>query len=189
MWALFTHHVSSLKIDGEIKLDQSYPPRGRDSRSIAFEQITLSPGDHHVQIILFDRPEQIEGQILRDGLASFENRGILNLSFTDAQISGDPATGRGLFFESSLGASASCHICHALEPGIDKVGPSLAGIGTRAAERVPGMSAEAYLRESIVDPEAYIVEGFPPGLMLPDLGEKLSDEQIENLIAFLLTMK
>jgi ferredoxin/coenzyme F420-reducing hydrogenase delta subunit len=178
-----------LEIDGNKILDQSYPPLGRDSISFAFEQIRLSPGDHHILLRLFDRPDQVEGSTLFDELVSIEKRGILSLSFRDAQISGDPLAGRDLFFESSLGASASCHICHAIEPGVDKVGPSLAGVATRAGESVPGMSAEAYLRESVVDPDAYIVEGYSAGLMLPDLEEKLSEEQIENLIAFLLTLK
>ena len=179
----------TIKVDDNIQLDQTYPPQGGNSASIAFEQIALTPGEHQIQVILFDRPDQNSGQILFDSLVAIENRGILSLSFRDAQISGDPAAGRDLFFESSLGASASCHICHALEPGVDKVGPSLAGVGVRAAERVPGMSAEAYLRESIIDPDTYIVDGFSAGLMLPDLEENLSDEQINNLIAFLLSMK
>ncbi len=176
-------------VDEQVLLDQSYPPQGRDSVSIGFEQIPLTPGDHPIQITLFDRPDQMSGQILFDDLATFENRGILSLYYHDAQISGDPVRGRDLFFETSLSASASCHICHSLNLGVDKVGPSLAGVGTRAAEQIPGMSAEDYLRESIVDPDAYIVEGYSPGLMLPDLEEKLSEEQIDDLIAFLISMK
>lgn len=178
-----------LKVDEEIQSDQSYPPKGRNSVSVAFEQILLSPGEHYIQLIMLDRPHQIDGQILFDELVSIEKRGILSLSYRDAQVNGDPTTGRDLFFESSLGASASCHICHSLKPGENKVGPSLAEIGTRATNRVPGMTAEDYLRESIVHPDAYIVEGYSPGLMLPDLAEKLSEEQIENLIAFLISMK
>jgi hypothetical protein len=178
-----------IQVDEEIHLDQAYPPQGQDSASIAFEQIKLTPGEHQIQVTIFDRPDQIEGQILFDEQVLLENRGILKLSFRDAQISGDPAAGRDLFFESSLGASASCHICHSLEAGVNKVGPSLAGIGSLAAERVPGMSAEDYLRESMIDPDAYIVKGYSAGLMLPDLDENLSEEQIENLIAFLSSMK
>ena len=88
-----------------------------------------------------------------------------------------------------MGASASCHVCHSLDVDEIKVGPSLAGIATQATSRAPGMTAEEYLRESILDPDAYIVEGFPAGLMLPDLEENLSPEQIDNLVAFLLTLK
>ena len=49
------------------------------------------------------------------------------------------------------------------------------------------MSAEEYLRQSILEPDAYIVEGFPAGQMLPNLGEILSPQQIDDLVAFLLT--
>ena len=65
----------------------------------------------------------------------------------------------------------------------------MAGIATRANERVSGMTAEAYLRASIIDPDAYIVEGYPAGLMLPDLEENLSQAQIDDLVAFLMTLK
>jgi len=48
------------------------------------------------------------------------------------------------------------------------------------------MSAEVYLRESIVDPSAYIVEGYsdymPKGFKF-----LLSEEDIDNLVAFLRT--
>jgi hypothetical protein len=69
------------------------------------------------------------------------------------------------------------------------VGPSFAGIGNRAENRVPGLSAEEYLRQSILEPDAYIVEGYPSGLMVPNLGETLTDAQIDDLVAFLMTLK
>jgi hypothetical protein len=48
------------------------------------------------------------------------------------------------------------------------------------------LSAEEYLRESIVDPAAYIVEGYPDG-MPKAYKILLSEEDIDNLVAFLLT--
>ncbi len=48
------------------------------------------------------------------------------------------------------------------------------------------MSAEEYLRESIVEPRAYKVEGF--FFRMPVVfREILTDEDINNLIAFMLT--
>jgi len=76
-----------------------------------------------------------------------------------------------------------------LEPGEDLVGPSFAGVATRAVDRIPEMSVEEYLRQSILEPEAYVVEGFPSGLMVPNLGETLTEAQIDDLVAFLLTLK
>jgi hypothetical protein len=59
-------------------------------------------------------------------------------------------------------------------------------MGERAAERVAGQSAEEYLHESIVDPGAYVVEGFS-NIMPPNSGEKFSDEELQDLIAYMLT--
>ena len=68
------------------------------------------------------------------------------------------------------------------------VGPSLAGVKAVASQEVPGQSAEAYLRESIVDPDAHVVEGFSPGVMPSTYGTQLSDEQITDLVAYLMTL-
>jgi len=43
--------------------------------------------------------------------------------------------------------SQHCAACHSLSPDTIIVGPSLAGIGTRAAERIPGMDARTYIEQ------------------------------------------
>ncbi len=48
------------------------------------------------------------------------------------------------------------------------------------------MSAEEYLRESIVDPSAFVVEGYSDA-MPKSFRILLSEEDIDNLVAFLLT--
>jgi hypothetical protein len=52
---------------------------------------------------------------------------------------------------------------------------------------VPGLSAEEYLRQSILDPNAYVVQGFPAGQMFQNFAEVLTEDEIDALIAFLLT--
>ncbi len=51
---------------------------------------------------------------------------------------------------------------------------------------MPGLSAEEYLRESIVDPGAFVAEGYsdamPKGFKI-----LLSEEDIDSLVVFLLT--
>lgn len=74
-------------------------------------------------------------------------------------------------------------------PGRVLVGPSLAGIGTVAGDRVPGLSAAEYLRQSILEPDAFIVEGFRSGQMLPIYDEQLSSEEIDSLVEFMLTLE
>jgi cytochrome c551/c552 len=99
--------------------------------------------------------------------------------------------GKALFEQATLGPKSApgCSTCHSLEPDKVIVGPSLARIATTAAAAVPGMSAEAFLRESIVNPEAHITAGFPAGVMYQYYGRDLSEQQINDLVAFLLTLK
>lgn len=80
-----------------------------------------------------------------------------------------------------------CYGCHTLD-GTEKAAPSYLGLAERAATRVEGMTAEDYLKESIVDPEAFVVEEFKFHIPMPtDFGEMLTEKQIDDLVAFLLT--
>jgi cytochrome c len=86
-----------------------------------------------------------------------------------------------------------CTTCHYLQAdrGV-LVGPNMAGVADRAGSRVPGLSAENYVRQSIVSHDAFVVEGFEEGVMLgivgEDFGEMLSEEDIDALVAYLLTL-
>ena len=44
---------------------------------------------------------------------------------------------------------------------------------------------DAYIRQSILDPNAVTAEGFPPMLMPPDLAEKMSGAEFERLVQWL----
>lgn len=101
----------------------------------------------------------------------------------------DPAAGKAIFEQTIVGSNAGCVTCHSLQPGTVLVGPSLAGIATTAATREAGKSAEEYLRESILAPDAYVVEGFQSGLMLSGWDKALSEKELNNLVAYLLTLK
>ncbi len=92
--------------------------------------------------------------------------------------------GRAIFTSPNVG----CFLCHAIGGGAASRGPDLAGLAGRAATRKPGMGAEEYLRESIANPGAFIVPTYAP-IMLADLAQRLSPEQMDDLIAYLLTLK
>lgn len=95
----------------------------------------------------------------------------------------------------------ACTACHSIAPGVNMAGPSLAGIGTRAEKTVSspdykGKAKDAigYIQESIRQPSAHLV----PGAMysangvsfMPDTyGKSLKPEQIEQLAAYLATLK
>jgi mono/diheme cytochrome c family protein len=101
---------------------------------------------------------------------------------------GEPLDGEALFSQTVLEGRAGCATCHSVEEGVDLVGPSLAGVGTRAADRVPGLSAEEYLRQSILEPDAYVVEPYSAGVMQSWDGV-LGDAQVDALVAYLLSLR
>lgn len=100
----------------------------------------------------------------------------------------DELDGEELFTETVLEGRAGCVTCHSLSEGVALVGPSLYAIGTTAGTRVPGLSAEEYLRQSIVEPDAYVVDGYSDGVM-PAWGEVLSDAQVDALVEYMLTLR
>ncbi|MEP7291226.1 MAG: PQQ-dependent sugar dehydrogenase [Chloroflexota bacterium] len=99
-----------------------------------------------------------------------------------------PATpGEILFSEGANGAPA-CTTCHVLDQGISGIGPMLAGLSELAAARMPSLSAREYVRLSIMEPNAYVVEGYPVNLMYPEYAQRLSEAQIESLIDYVLSL-
>lgn len=76
--------------------------------------------------------------------------------------------------------SAQCASCHVLaEAGSQgQVGPDL-------DEALAGAD-EDFVRESIVEPNATIAEGFQPDVMPQNYGELFTDEQIDGLVEYLL---
>lgn len=79
----------------------------------------------------------------------------------------------------------ACAACHRLGAA-NKIAPPFVGIADRAATRRPPLTAAAYIYESIINPTAYIVEGFNPA-MPQNLRERLSDQELGDIIAYLLT--
>lgn len=85
----------------------------------------------------------------------------------------DDPVARGKFLFNREGCSA-CHTVDGVSTGA--VGPVLTDI---YADK-----GEAYVRESIVNPNAVIAEGFAENVMPPTFGDVLSDQDLDDLIAF-----
>lgn len=79
--------------------------------------------------------------------------------------------------------AAGCGSCHALsDVGTSgTVGPSLDNLA--AASPQAELSPEEYIKESIVDPKAYVVNGFPRDGM-PAYDDRLSDEQVDAVVDY-----
>ena len=82
--------------------------------------------------------------------------------------------------------AGNCAACHST--GTDTIiGPGLSGLIDRAGSTVAGQSAEDYIRESIVDPGVFVVEGFV-NLMPSTFAASLSSSDLDDLIAYLGTL-
>lgn len=99
---------------------------------------------------------------------------------------GNANKGKDLFTSKQC---TTCHTLSAVPAAVGVIGPPLNGIATTAASRVPNQTAEVYLRTSMKTPDAFIVPGFPgpPSLMV--LPVPVTDAEINDLVAFLLTQK
>ena len=104
---------------------------------------------------------------------------------------GNAANGEALFKQTTIGSASApgCITCHSLEPDVVLVGPSQAGLEVRAETRVAGQSAEDYIRNSIVNPNDYIVDGFTADVMYQNYGAELTEKEINDIVAYTLTLK
>lgn len=92
-----------------------------------------------------------------------------------------PAVKRG----KNLYAQLLCATCHTAN-GARLIGPTHLNLLGRVETLTDGSKVvvdEAYLRESILDPQKQIVKGFPP--IMPAMKDKVTDKQLEDLIAYL----
>ncbi len=100
----------------------------------------------------------------------------------EAPVEGEPAEDEQAEVASADGAALfdeqGCAGCHVLAAAgsTGTVGPDL-DVELKGED-------EAYIEESIADPEKEIAEGFPGGVM-PEFGDSLSAEQIEALVAYI----
>lgn len=81
----------------------------------------------------------------------------------------------------------NCASCHATKGETIIVGPSLAGIATRAETSEVGLTGRQYILISIIKPDAYIVEGYQD-LMPSNYGTKFTGEELDALVMYLLTL-
>jgi cytochrome c553 len=99
---------------------------------------------------------------------------------------GDAQRGEQLYRNGANGAPA-CVGCHTLATSAYSIGPSLVGLAERAGQQVNGLDADAYIRQSILTPGAYVLNGYRYS-MYADYANHLSEQDLADLIAFLQTL-
>jgi len=174
-----------------VVLDTTYPTVTADGRevSLALERLEMPVGPQDLSIKLYDRVDPDHFIVLFDDNVAASEFDVLEFTFVDTVVESRADAGRSLYSENTLGVNTGCKVCHSLKEDVVIVGPSLYGVGTRAGSTVAGLSAQEYLYESIVDPNAHIVDGFEPDVMLGSFDSLLTEEQIQDLVAFLLTLE
>ncbi len=148
---------SSIKI-GTSMQDHAAIYQERDDKKIALSQ------------------EEVED--IADYLLSLKPGDIAQL--TPPAITGGTPEERG----EQLFISTGCNACHSIDSEDTIVGPSLVGIADRAGTRTE-LSATDYMRQSINDPGAFIVDGFTNSMVVP----KLPAGQVDDLIAYISTLE
>ena len=93
-----------------------------------------------------------------------------------------PPDGEEIYSRALLDGRPGCITCHSLEPGVELVGPSMAGVVARAEAASPDDPA-AYIRKSIAVPDAEVLEGYVAGSMPQS---ELTDAELDALVAYLL---
>jgi cytochrome c oxidase subunit 2 len=90
-----------------------------------------------------------------------------------------PGAGKAVFDNNGCGG------CHTFTPAgaAGKVGPDLDDLSSEAKKA--GKPLEAFVRESIVKPDAYIAPGYPPHVM-PTTFSQLPKSQLDALVQYLV---
>ncbi|MHB0876777.1 MAG: c-type cytochrome [Anaerolineae bacterium] len=86
-------------------------------------------------------------------------------------------------------STIGCAGCHSID-GTTLVGPTWQGLyGSQVTldDGTTVMADETYIRESILQPDAQIVQGFQPGVM-PKVGGQLSTEQVDSLVEYIKSL-
>jgi len=99
---------------------------------------------------------------------------------TSPATSGTAAAGKAVFANNACG---SCHTLAAAGAN-GTVGPDLDKLPAYA--RQAGQPLESFVRQSIVDPNAYIAPGYPKGVMPQTFGTSLTTAQLDDLVAFVV---
>ena len=100
-----------------------------------------------------------------------------------------PASGTAL--GQQVAARSGCTACHSIN-GTKLIGPTWQGLAGKNETLQGGATVlvdESYLRESIVSPNAKVVDGYQPSIMPLDFGTRLSADEISALVAYIQTLK
>lgn len=115
--------------------------------------------------------------------ATTTSAGTTSAATTTSSSGGNAAAGEVVF------KANSCASCHTFKPAgaTGTVGPDLDTAPAASAKADNNMPLPAFIKQSIVDPDAYIAKGYSKGIMPTTFGSSLSSTQVNDLVAFILS--
>jgi cytochrome c len=127
-------------------------------------------------------PKLISTSILAVGAIA-----ALPLGGSPALAAGDAAAGKQMF-------TTTCGVCHSTEPGVNMIGPSLAGIVGSKSGAVPGYSFSPALKAAKITWDEQTLDKFLENPKADVHGTKMpikvpNPENRDNIIAYLETLK
>lgn len=99
------------------------------------------------------------------------------------EITADELVEAGEELYQGAGGCVACHGLGTRAPNLVTDEGGTGPIGVRCATRVQGEDCKTYLHRSMVEPGAYVVEGYEP--IMPDMRRTLSSAQVWSIIAYL----
>ncbi|MBV8479263.1 MAG: c-type cytochrome [Actinobacteria bacterium] len=96
------------------------------------------------------------------------------------------ATGGSAVAAKAIFSGAGCAACHTFKPAgaTGKIGPDLDTAPEKDAKK-DKMALAAFIKQSIVDPNAYISPGFPKSVMPPNFGSTLGSAKVDELVNYI----
>lgn len=96
---------------------------------------------------------------------------------------GNAAAGKAVF------TANGCASCHTFQPAgaTGTIGPNLDTAPTSDAKADHNMALAAFVKESIVNPDAYIAKGYNKGIMPTTFGNSIKGADLNNLVAFIVS--
>ena len=188
-----------------ILVDTDFTPVGEviptDEQNLHYGQgqttatLELEPGEYTLRLQFADGLHTaLEGDQYRDTITVVVEAGQSNQQGTsDSGQLAQETIDLAIEAMTRTGCN-SCHITTGL-PLVDAamLGPDQTNLGVIAATRREGYTAEEYIREAIVEPSEFIVEECPLGpclqVMPENYGDILTEEEIDAVVAYLLSMK
>ena len=188
-----------------ILVDTDFTPVGEviptDEQNLHYGQgqtsatLELEPGEHILRLQFADGLHTaLEGDQYRDTITVVVEAGEANRQGASDSVQLSQETIDLAIEAMTRTGCNSCHVTTGL-PLVDAamLGPDQTNLGAIAGTRREGYTAEEYIREAIVEPSAFIVDECPLGpclqVMPESYGEILSEEEIDAVVAYLLSMK